>query len=186
MFWARKRFRPINDPRPSVLIAGVYSTVVAWTGMYYAARWGIVSWESIREDFIGFPITVLSVTTVVIIFFSIGVLADRKRSNSTAWFTRFTTGDFLPTNLEMRTAPRCRRTQQGVLRNGLCAIGFAGSFSSFRFGPLHIVWWATTASTTLFGWTPGTWAHAFRFGLIMAVVYTFWPFGRRTGQPGAG
>ena len=42
MAWARRRFRPRNDPRASILIAGVYCAALISVGMYYVEKWRLV------------------------------------------------------------------------------------------------------------------------------------------------
>lgn len=42
MSWARRKFRPRNDPRPSILIAGTYCAALISLGMYCVETWRLV------------------------------------------------------------------------------------------------------------------------------------------------
>ena len=59
MAWARRRFRPRNDPRASILIAGLYCAALISVGMYYVGKWRLVNPAGLRADRIYLPTFVL-------------------------------------------------------------------------------------------------------------------------------
>jgi len=50
MAWARRRFRPRNDPRASILIAGLYCAALISVGMYYVGKWRLVNPAGLQAD----------------------------------------------------------------------------------------------------------------------------------------
>ena len=59
MAWARRRFRPQNDPRASILIAGVYCAALISVGMYYVEKWHLVGTTGLGNDRIYLPACIL-------------------------------------------------------------------------------------------------------------------------------
>lgn len=59
MAWARRRFRPRNDPRASILIAGVYCAALISVGMYYVEKWRLVGPAGLGNDRIYLPTCIL-------------------------------------------------------------------------------------------------------------------------------
>jgi len=59
MAWARRRFRPQNDPRASILIAGVYCAALISVGMYYVEKWGLVSAVGLGKGRVYLPTCIL-------------------------------------------------------------------------------------------------------------------------------
>jgi len=59
MAWARRRFRPQNDPRASILIAGVYCAALISVGMYYVEKWRLVGPAGMGNNRIYLPACIL-------------------------------------------------------------------------------------------------------------------------------
>ena len=59
MAWARRRFRPRNAPRASILIAGVYCAALISVGMYYVEKWRLVGPAGLGNDRIYLPTCIL-------------------------------------------------------------------------------------------------------------------------------
>ena len=74
MAWARRKFRPRNDVRPSILISGVYCAALISVGMYYVGKWRLVDPAGLQTDRIYLPIFIL-VGTIL----GVGLLSFRGR-----------------------------------------------------------------------------------------------------------
>ena len=69
-FWARRRFRTRRDPRPSMVISGIYCVLIIWAGFYFAWRWQLVSSHQAFQDGLGIGVCVALATVVGLIVFS--------------------------------------------------------------------------------------------------------------------
>ena len=57
--WARRKFRPRNEVRPSILITGVYCAALISVGMYYVGKWRLVDPAGLRTDRVYLPAFIL-------------------------------------------------------------------------------------------------------------------------------
>jgi hypothetical protein len=71
MAWARRRFRPRNDPRASILIAGLYCAALVSVGMYYVGKWRLVDPAGLQADRVYLPTFILVGTIVGVCLFSL-------------------------------------------------------------------------------------------------------------------
>ena len=71
MAWARRTFRPRNDPRPSILIAGAYCAALISVGMYYVGKWRLVDAVGLKADRVYLPTFVLVGTIVCVCLLSL-------------------------------------------------------------------------------------------------------------------
>jgi hypothetical protein len=71
MAWSRRRFRPRNDPRASILIAGVYCAALISVGMYYVGKWRLVDPAGLRADRVYLPIFILVGTILCVCLLSL-------------------------------------------------------------------------------------------------------------------
>ena len=58
MFRLRKSFQKTGDYRLGFVASGLYMLVMGLLGMHYAAKWGFVSPDSVKGDYLGFGIFV--------------------------------------------------------------------------------------------------------------------------------
>jgi len=72
MAWARRKFRPRNDVRPSILISGVYCAALISVGMYYVGKWRLVNPASLQTDRV-YLLTFILLGTIL----SVGLLSFR-------------------------------------------------------------------------------------------------------------
>lgn len=57
--WARRKFRPRNDVRPSTLIMGVYCAALVSVVMYYVGKWRLIDPAGLQTDRVYLPAFIL-------------------------------------------------------------------------------------------------------------------------------
>ncbi len=62
--WARGKFRPRNDVRPSTLIMGVYCAALASVVMHYVGKWHLADPAGLQTDRIYLPAFILVGTII--------------------------------------------------------------------------------------------------------------------------
>ncbi len=68
MYFARKYARAHRDLRPGFLLMGIYTLAMGLLVIRYAVGWGLMPQTSQHNSSIGYTITILCVTLVLVIF----------------------------------------------------------------------------------------------------------------------
>jgi len=67
MYWVRKRFEYTHDPRPGIMIFGLYSWVLCLTALYYAGQLGLLNANVVASNYLNLSIFALIVTLIGVV-----------------------------------------------------------------------------------------------------------------------
>jgi len=70
MYWARQRYKQTGDLRAAIVVVGLFGLLLGLSGMYYAAQLGLVSPQTVKDNYFGFSISMVLVIVIVFGLFS--------------------------------------------------------------------------------------------------------------------
>ncbi len=70
MYWVRQRYKRKPDLRGGIVLFGGYGLLMGLAGMYYAGQLGLVSVNTLSENYLGFSVYVVVVTALAVGLFS--------------------------------------------------------------------------------------------------------------------